>query len=306
MYRQQAGLCTIKKEDQIFFIDYILIPALVQVLPSHSLANFGISYQADQYRRRNYKGRLIDIGSYLPARYLEALVNAMRGITKIRQRSDPKYNCQYHKFNSFFFISKTHGIKEEFTGYPLEDIFSTNLDDFNWECIKQDKNVIIDIGFEFTPTDNDINYIGIWKKNPSFSDFRAHKDLLTIFWNSRGLSNKNIRLDPFSNFKSLGGFRYQASAQSRPIINGILQMQVYQKIKVPFYNHDIQSDRTGKDFNPDWMWKSKSTKSYSNHMVRKIYLVYIIFINIILIFLDIYRTLYKNVVKLNGKVMVYG
>ena len=116
-------------------------------------------------------------------------------------------------------------------------------------------------------------------------------------------------MDPFSNFKSLGGFRYQASAQSRPIINGILQMQVYQKIKVPFYNHDIQSDRTGKDFNPDWMWKSKSTQSYSNHMVCMIFLVHIIFkksIILILLHLNIYRTLYKNVVKLKGKVMVYG
>jgi hypothetical protein len=265
----------VSQVDVKFFTDKVLLPALKNAFTGHNDrrlrhldVNFPASHSAATESVRGRNGQNTTLKKTVSRMVLGSLVANMR------QRVSALSPSRRSLFESFFFFSVAHGLKEPIAydddeqepGEIIRSVFSDVL----WGGDLG--NTFIDIGAVFLCDKPSTGTTGLWLKPSAQEDGFPHRALLQSFFGTRLLKSQ-YTINDFGHFKSVAGLLYVArdiSAGDGDL--GVRKLQVYQTLKNQFqyrassYRHDLGSTVTPKD-----IWRN--TKKFKTSVVSSPFVI---------------------------------
>ncbi|CAO3588841.1 unnamed protein product [Absidia cylindrospora] len=247
---------------QKVFVDMVLLPALLAVLPSWSSSRFALSGTHYQSVHRNEKGHIKSGPVYLENDFLAPVVEEMERII-LADECD-----SLAKFSGFFFLSHGHGLKAAVK--TLSDFQVVFAPDFKMDMMLSSSSLFVDVSVEHSfDVESDLGSVSpattLWKTEHCSSKIK-HKSLLDTFFYDRNVGDRihfpsYYRLDPFMHFSSLAGFDYHPRfSQKNKYGSGVLAMKAYPTFKHRFYHRNTYGSRHTKSNSAFDLWNA-DTKS---------------------------------------------
>lgn len=247
----------ISQENHIFFVDYILIPALQKIIGDKYSGRYPMSW-----KQETAKSGVPNRPYYVNNTHYTQLKEVMADIISKNRDREHKY-CY---FEDFFFCTYTYGNKIEIP--------------FGLNCPHHDqtiKNAFPQIDYSNIPTDSifvDIawevqshNQTAIWYHEGNYLPV-----LGLFFDNVRFGSRVVYRHDEYASVRELAGCKYTTYNIEGEGPHRILQFQAYHTIKTAFFRRTTGNRHTF-DIHSDILSESeeKSTSTFVSFYFLKIY-----------------------------------
>lgn len=197
------------------------------------------------YHKASEHGGVGQSGMKLDQANLQTFFNNLKNLT----------NNEACIFKNFFLVVYSHGLKMPISHeiQETESVIGSGLRTTPLDLAAVDrKRLTLDLAITFLPPTPTVAATGLWS-NYNFVALQNFKR------NMIGSLKGKFRLDNFSNFRGLGGFKYTESN------NSIFSMQAYSPWKHNFFKRNSKSNRQGKDFSPLDVYNHSS--EYKNLLV---------------------------------------